>query len=61
MEIADKLKGINASDLINSLLHKHFSSSKLKTMTTEELKAFIEAKQLEKIAKDKLEGLNHGN
>ena len=57
----DKLKGINASALVNELLNEHFQRSDVKTMTPEQRAFRIKELEIELEAVNKLEALKNAN
>ena len=57
MDLVEKLKDTNASELINYLLREYFEKQKITSMSEEELIKFIKIEKLKK----EMELLEHGN
>lgn len=60
MELAEKLKGENASALVNHLLLTHFEKGILANLSIEDLQKRLAVIQLKKKQQQELETLNNG-
>lgn len=57
-ELIEKMKGINASQLINNLLNDYFKKTDINSMDEVELERYIKIKELEEETKKRINEIN---